>query len=246
MDVTSGAESSFVFGAIVGSAHDRGVVLVGAAVLVPFGAVVDLTPRSGHVAARVFAGVDQQPCGVAGGAGEHPLGASEVDWPGGGAEHDASPVSGEQRTQHIGRTQRDAGRGFAPSFVERGGIAEHLREQVRVGGEPGERVGRTPGEIGPVSQSGSSEDGAGGAVVDQHRHQGLGPDHLGRVGGSAARHGDQGVVAALRPGPPPGRCSTSRDGGVTRCDVVAVFGLFEPGEDLQELRRGEAVAAVAA
>src|SRR6056297_1494206 len=74
-----GSSSFSVFVSVVVGAFDGGVVLVGAAVFVPFGGVVDLAPAGGQVASGVFAGVGEQHRCVAGGAGEEPLFSAEVD-----------------------------------------------------------------------------------------------------------------------------------------------------------------------
>src|SRR5690606_4811646 len=96
---------------VVVAAGDVGVVLVGAAALVPFVVVIDLGPFGREGAAGELAGAGEEQGGLAGESGEEALfGAVVGDHPA-RVEHDPTHVPGQQGAQDDRRVDRGAVRG---------------------------------------------------------------------------------------------------------------------------------------
>ena len=113
MDVAPGAPSFPVFEPVVAAAFDAGVVLIGPAVIGPFGGVVDLTESGGQAAARVVAVRGEEHGGLSGGPGEHSGLSAEVDREAVGAEHGPADVPGERSSEHGVGVEDLSGGGFA-------------------------------------------------------------------------------------------------------------------------------------
>ena len=131
-----------VFLTIVQAAPNAGVRLIGSAQLVPLDRVVNLAERDGHVAAGMFAPLDEQLCCIAGSAGEDSLGAAHVDRPSFRSEYHPAGVARQRSSQNIGRSQRHAvGRDTSP-LGQCVGTPEQIVEQIGRLGQAGERIDR--------------------------------------------------------------------------------------------------------
>ncbi len=243
-------ELAVVFVAVVVAAVDAGVDLVGGARVDPFGDVVDLAEVLRQVAAGVVAASHEQFGGFTGRAGEEPRLAAHVDDDALGVDDDSADVAGECGAQDVVGVQWCAVGGLAVHAGEGVGVGDEVGEEVTgaVRGESGERIDGVAGEVGGGGEAGVGEHECHGAVVDDEVDQrggcsgcvGVGVE----VGVGAARHVDEGVVAALGAGA--GEWLAGR--------VVAVLGaagsgvgaelvLAEPPEDRLQFVVDERVAA---